>query len=467
MKIKILLFVLFLPFLLISCASDEFELDELEPASAVSMGINTDLDAVLGAFYQNPEGISTFQQELVVEAYVVSSDEAGNFYKELVVQDKPENPLAGVTIKLNMNSYFQFYNFGRKVFISLKGLSIGNVNGVPALGIANGKQIENIPQSRISAHLTRSSEVAEIIPLKVEAAQFNDRWENIFVRLENVQFSKLLVNPANPFTFAGEDNDEYDGERLVESCVGDFPFVLSTSTYADFGKFRLPTGSGSLQGVLTRDFYDDFYTIYLNSPADLDFGDGNRCDPAFVDCGLAEKLGEKILFSEDFTTQKNNKPVIGNGWSNFVQEGSRPWEAYTATGGNASLGRSARMRPSGSGDQRSVSWLITPRINFDTNQGEVLQFKTSTSFANGSLLEVLISTDWDGKDENVLSATWEILSAAYIAQNNDFFGDWISSGNVDLSCINGKGYIAFKYTGSDLAYYNGIYELDDIFITAD
>ncbi|NJW55598.1 choice-of-anchor J domain-containing protein, partial [Salinimicrobium oceani] len=80
---------------------------------------------------------------------------------------------------------------------------------------------------------------------------------------------------------------------------------------------------------------------------------------------------------------------------------------------------------------------------------------------------VLISTDWDGTEESLLSAEWQILSAAYIAQNNDFFGDWFSSGLVDLSCVDGKGYIAFRYTGSDLAYYNGVYELDEIVVSAD
>ena len=459
---------IFFPFLLVllfSCVpDDEFNNPEAIPAT---MGeTNTSLTAILGRFYQNGQEVTSFDEDLVVEAYVVSSDEAGNWYKELVVQDKHENPMAGVTIRINMTSYFQFYNFGRKVHIKLNGLSLGNVNGIPSLGIANGKQIDNIPQSRVSSHITRTSEVVDVVAKPIGSYQFDENLKNLFVKLENIQFSRVLVSPENSFTYASEANDEFDGERMIESCSGDFPFILSTSTYADFAAFKLPSGSGSLQGVLTRDYYDDFYTIYLNSPADLDFASSQRCELLTETCGISPAVGNKILFDEDFTSQKNNKPIFGNGWSNYIQEGSRPWEAYTATGANASLGRSARMRPGGSGDQRTVSWLITPKINFDTNEGEVLNFKTSTSFANDSMLEVLISTDWDGKDENVLRASWAILSSAYVAQNNDFFGDWLSSGNVDLSCIEGKGYIAFRYTGSDMANYNGIYELDDVLITA-
>ncbi|WP_037374086.1 DUF5689 domain-containing protein [Salinimicrobium xinjiangense] len=452
--------------LLFSCAPED-DVQNSDAAADLSVLTNTDLDAILGIFYQNKGEVVTFDKDLIFEAYVVSSDEAGNFYKELVVQDQKKDPKAGVNIKLDMNSYYQFYNFGRKIYVNLKGLSLGDANGVPTLGVVQGKQIANIPQSRVAVHITRDAEVATITPKSIKAADFNDRLKNLYVKLDDVQFNKMLVGPHKVFTYASEDNDQYDGERLVESCTGDFPFILSTSTYSDFSSLKLPAGMGSLQGILTRDYYDKFYTIYLNSPADVKFTGNSRCDPKEFTCGLAAATGNKILFEDDFTGQKNNKPVDGKGWKNIVQEGSRPWEAYTATGANASLGRSARMRPAGSGDSRSISWLITPRINFDTNSGEVLSFKTSTSFANGSFLDVLISTDWDGLEENLLKADWQILSAAYIAQNNDFFGDWMSSGQVDLSCATGKGYVAFRYTGSDLPYYNGVYELDEIMVSAE
>ncbi|MHA6279171.1 DUF5689 domain-containing protein [Salinimicrobium sp. CAU 1759] len=457
----------FLSLLLFAGCAPEDDHETSGAVADLALETNIDLEAVLGRFYQDQDKILTFEEDLVMEAYVVSSDEAGNFYKELIVQNTKHNPTAGVTIKLNMNSYYQFYNFGRKIYINLKGLSVGNVNGVAALGVGEGNRVINIPQPRISYHLTRSAEVAEIVPKIITASEFSDELENIYVQINNVQFNKLLVDSNNIATYAAESNDEYDGERLLESCSGDFPFILSTSTYADFSGLKLPAGSGNIRGILTRDYFDDFYTVYVNYPGDVNLNQNSRCDPGFVHCGLGNKTGSKILFEDDFSALKNNKPVEGKGWKNFVQEGSRLWEAYSSTGANASLGKSARMRPAGSGDNRSISWLITPRINFDTNSGEVLSFKTSTSFANGSFLDVLISTDWDGMEENLLKMEWKILSAATIAQNNDHFGDWIPAGLVDLSCVEGKGYIAFRYTGSDHSYYNGVYELDDVIISAD
>ncbi len=40
-----------------------------------------------------------------------------------------------------MTAYHQFYNFGRKIYINLKGLSVGEVNGVVVLGVAEGRDI--------------------------------------------------------------------------------------------------------------------------------------------------------------------------------------------------------------------------------------------------------------------------------------------------------------------------------------
>ena len=454
---------------LCSCVTDdEFEVPAAAVAQEVQLETSTTLDAVLGSYYQNRENIdvATFEKDLVMEAYVVSSDETGNFYKELILQDEPENPKAGIAVQINLNSYFQTFDFGRKVYVNLKGLSIGELNGVVALGLANGKTIEQIPLARVQEHLIRTSEVAEIIPLPLKAIEFNDRRENLWIQLDQVQFSRFHINPDDPFTYASEDNDEFDGERLLESCVGDFPVILSTSTYADFKSLELPASSGSLKGILTRDFYDEFFTVYLNHPDHLIFMEENRCDPVLLDCGVSENHGSTVLFQEDFEDQKNNSPVTGNGWTNHVAEGSESWEGFTATGTNASLSRSARVRPAGSGDRLTQSWLITPALNFDGHTGEVLSFKTSTSFANHSLLEVLFSNTWNGDPEAFSEATWETLSSAYVAKRTDFFGDWISSGNVDLSCAQGTGYIAFKFTGSDLSNYDGIYELDDILITA-
>ena len=142
-------------------------------------------------------------------------------------------------------------------------------------------------------------------------------------------------------------------------------------------------------------------------------------------------------------------------------------EAFFDDGTNASLGISARMGSFGSGDDSSIGWLITPEIDFEAANGETLTFKTSTRFADESILELLFSSDWNGDPGLITQATWALLSDGLIVSNDDFFGDWIFSGIIDLSCVSGSGHIAWRYTGSGDAGSDGTYELDEIEIKSD
>jgi hypothetical protein len=270
----------------------------------------------------------------------------------------------------------------------------------------------------------------------------------------------------NPKTFAAEDDDQFDGERLLESCANGASVILSTSTFSDFKSLLLPVNRGSIDAVLTRDFFDDFYTIYINSPEALNFNDDMRCDPIEISCGLATTIGTSNLFMDNFETQTNNTPVSGNGWTNFTAAGSRSWQVYTSTGSNPSLGKSVRIDSFGSNDASTIGWLITPPIDLDAQDGVTLRFKTSNSFSDGSTLDVLFSKDWDGTTAGIANATWGIIADAYVTQDSDAFGSWFPSGNVDLSCETGTIHIAFKYVGSGQSTFDGTYELDDVSIDA-
>ncbi len=185
-------------------------------------------------------------------------------------------------------------------------------------------------------------------------------------------------------------------------------------------------------------------------------------------CGLAETEGSTILFKDNFQTQTRNTPVTGNGWTNFIEYGTQSWEAYTATGTNASQGISVRIDSYQSGNPLSVGWLITPPIDLSSQTNVRIRFETSSSFADASELDILFSSDWDGTAETITQATWVTLGDAFVIRDQDFFGDWYSSGIVKLDCAAAEvGYVAFKYSGSGADASDGTYQLDNISITAD
>ncbi|RXG14220.1 hypothetical protein DSM03_101337 [Leeuwenhoekiella aestuarii] len=453
----------------LSCVTNEFEVPDTSLPEVVPEGTEVPITSVINNLTQSTEPIIEYEDsDTYLTGYVISSDVAGNFYHELVIQDAPENPQGGITIQLNQNAIYTLFEPGRKVYVYLDGLAVTTENGIVQLGIRDGNGITDIPNSLIAKHILRTTEVATLVPLPLSIADFSEGYENLFISLEHAQFNRDEVLRESIKTFAGEVTDEFDGIRLLETCDARGRTLVSTSTFAKFKSVALPTGSGTIQGVLSRDFYDDFYIIRINTTAAIDFTNAERCDPVELKCGLAEVLGTALLFEDDFSEQTRNNPIEGNGWTNFIEYGIQAWEAYTATGNNASQGVSARIDSYQSGDALSVCWLVTPAIDLASNTHVRIRFETSSSFADGSDLEVLFSSDWDGDAATITQANWSILGDAFVIRDQDFFGDWYSSGIVNLSCATGEtGYVAFKYTGSTHDDFDGTYQLDNISITAD
>ncbi len=410
-------------------------------------------------------GVFDETQDLYIEGYVISSDKAGNFFEELIIQNKVDgssdanDPRLGFRIDINVRGLSDTYEVGRKVYVKLNGLAIGLSHGVFAIGKPSGSTIEQIQEYEYKDFVIRDPQVATLTPKVTTIGDLTEQDENTLIQFDDVQINRDEL----ALTFAGEASDTFDGFRTLESCPSNSPTIsLQTSTFADFKSLQVPQNRGSIKGILSRDFADNINVFVINSTADIQFNNAERCDPIELDCGLATSVGSGVLFSDDFETQSTNSLISGNGWTNYIEAGTEGWEAFSSTGSNASLGVSARIGSFRSGDTSSIGWLITPAINFDAQGGETLTFKTSNSFADGSELELLFSTDWDGTEANITSATWGVIPAAYIVQDSDLFSAWFDSGIVDLSCATGTMYIAFKYTGSGDSGFDGTYELDDI-----
>lgn len=405
--------------------------------------------------------------DIYVKGYVTSSDQSGNFFKEFFLQDSPTNPTAAIKIVTEFVDSYNRYNFGREVYINLKGLYIGEVrsgDGVIAIGGTGNSddEVENLSVNQTEEAVLRSSKTETLTPFTIKLSDITDNNVGMFVKIENARFSMAIA--GQPYH---DNNNQFDTQRTLEACesFGTGTFILETSAFADFGSVPTPTGGGSLSAVVSKTFNGSDLVLALNNVTDVDMT-GARCEPPKLDCGTATAEGTNILFEDMFETQSTNSPISGNGWTNYQEEGTETWEAYRASGSNASQGVSARVGAFRSGDANTIAWLISPEIDLDANTGVTLRFETSNSFADGSNLFVLISTDWDGTTAGINNATWLSLPAAYVTQDSDSFASWFDSGIVDLSCGSGKAHIAFRYQGSGDSNNDGTYELDNIKIAA-
>jgi hypothetical protein len=395
--------------------------------------------------------------DILIKGYVVSSDAKGNYFREFYMQDAPENPTAGIKIAINLTNSYNKFNFGRAVYIRLKNLYIGEVNsgdGVITIGgkvsTTDVKEIESVALNQMNAHFFRSIETETIIPKEVSLAGLNAADIGTFITVNRVVFPSNLEGKAYV-----DPTEDFDTQRKIQTCqtVGYADLLIETSSFASFANKALPNGGGFLNAVVSKDYSGDFLVLVLNTSEDVTMTN-ERCTTR------SESDFPIILLEENFETASGEITITD--WINYREEGTKSWRSYSDTYAQSTA---ARMGSKSSGDAATITWLLTKGVDLEYTTEEFLSFETSNSFANGSNLEVLISTDWDGVATNITSANWTMLPAK-IVSNGEGFKNWVHSTFVNLSDYSGTVFIAFRYTGSGNVYFDGTYELDNITIIA-
>jgi hypothetical protein len=395
--------------------------------------------------------------DILIKGYVVSSDAKGNYFREFYMQDAPENPTAGIKIAINLTNSYNKFNFGRAVYIRLKNLYIGEVNsgdGVITIGgkvsTTDVKEIESVALNQMNAHFFRSIETETIIPKEVSLAGLNAADIGTFITVNRVIFPSNLEGKAYV-----DPTEDFDTQRKIQTCqtVGYADLLIETSSFASFANKALPIGGGFLNAVVSKDYSGDFLVLVLNTSEDVTMTN-DRCTTR------SESDFPIILLEENFETASGEITITD--WINYREEGTKSWRSYSDTYAQSTA---ARMGSKSSGDAATITWLLTKGVDLEYTTEEFLSFETSNSFANGSNLEVLISTDWDGVATNITSANWTMLPAK-IVSNGEGFKNWVHSTFVNLSDYSGTVFIAFRYTGSGNVYFDGTYELDNITIIA-
>ncbi len=408
-------------------------LSEIENGSADLMSISE-----VKNLFVNGE-VNEIESNLVVKGYVSSSDSTGNFYKEFYMQDDIENPTAGIKVSINQVDSYNQFNVGREVYIKLQGLYVGETNsgdGVIAIGgsgNAAGDEISEISENRASDCILRSSNSFMLVPLALNLSEINDSHIGVYVSGLSAQFSAGL----DGLTYVDPDED-YDTQRDLESCVDSGTLKLETSAFSNFNDSMLPTdSSGTITGIITRDYFGDNRVMMLNTKDDVNF-DSSRCDP---------------LFADDFSS--NNL----NNWTVVNVTGEQEWE-ITPYGNPAP---SAKMSGYSGGNNVNEDWLITNTIDLSSLSTATLNFQSVVRY-NGPGLEVYASSNYNGGDPSS-DGNWTELSVT-LDTDSSSWSSWTDSGNIDLSSYTGGNvYIAFKYVSTSSG--SATYEIDNVLVVGE
>ncbi|MBJ7879446.1 DUF5689 domain-containing protein [Gelidibacter salicanalis] len=394
---------------------------------------------------------------IFIKGVVSSSDKSGNFFKEIFIQNAPENPTVGIKLIANQVESNNQYNLGREVYINLKGLYIGEErvgNGVTTIGGSTqtnnfGTTVVRLTENQRTKNIFRTATTLELTPLELTFSQVNSSHIGIYAKFSGVEFvpnleGKRYFDPVQDF----------DTLRQLQSCsgtIGYSNFILETSSYADFKDVLLPTGNGIISGVVSKTYDGSKLVVALNTLSDVVMTN-SRCTPLGLE-------NFSTLFKEDFESAKHNTNLNFKGWTNFAEAGTTKWREKNIEGnGYTEFGTFGTRSPV------NIAWLITPRFNMDNNSNIYLNFRAAQHHLDSpnNSLEVLVSTNYNGT--NVLTATWTPIEAAIPSQSNSWY-EFVDSGLINLSLYKGTFHVAFKVTGSGTdTTMDGAYQIDDVLL---
>ena len=440
--------------ILMSCVQDDDynipTLDVVEP----NIEANTTISLVKSMYVDRfvDFDVASNGGELIIEGYVVSSDESGNLYKVLMIQDTPENPTAAIQLDIDVTSLYAKYKPGRKVYVKLNGLGMDNLNGVLHIGSVEGSTVGRISATSYEDYIIRSSEVATIVPKVITPDDYNDNYLNMLVQIDNMQLSLPELGSA----YANVD-DTYTVNRYLKNCGDDSQIIIRNSGFATFKSQEFPTGSGSIVAIFSK--YNSDYQLYIRDTTDITF-DGERCDPPILDCS-GSSGGSTVLFDENF--EGTSLTTLANeGWININANNGTYKYSLRTFNSNSYM----QVTAYNSFENPYEVWLITPAINLDASTGEQLTFSTNVGYWNGDPLTVYVSTDFTGNVADIDSATWFQTEPELPHGPASGYGStFLQSGPINISCLEGNLYVAFRYLGANDGT-TTTFQVDDVKVTA-
>jgi hypothetical protein len=226
----------------------------------------------------------------IIEAYVTSSDEGGNFYKSISFVST--DGTKAFSMPVDAYNLYNLYEPGRKVYIHLKDLYfmtdfnstiIGQLynNDTPdnpaddEVGRISGIQYENI----LTRSCTKVNE-DELVNHITIAQAMHDEYLNKLIEFDSVQFTDESRG-AKYFDEALPSPGGATNHQIVDKFGT--KVILRVSQYATYAGNVTPSGNGKIRGVMTK--FNSDYQFMTRTLNDIKLINPRITDDPVVDPG--------------------------------------------------------------------------------------------------------------------------------------------------------------------------------------
>lgn len=442
-----------------SCVNDDAYKVPTVDCLETSLVANRDVNLVIAEATPIP---TKYSYDDIIEAYVTSSDEGGNFYKSISLQTLDGK--YAFSVPVDETSTFITFEPGRKVLIKMKGLytdvSYGSMRvGSLYVGTSGTASVGRMNSSEIKQSLVTSCKVVSEEDL-VQKLSVNDTKKdsniNKLIELSGVQFSDAAIgkNYFDPINQVGGATN-----HLLTDATGN-TIIFRTSSFASYAYNAVANGNGKVRGVLTK--YNTDYQFVARTESDIQL-----TDPRLAIDFSAPIVGTDITYSgaftEDFesygTTSPANRvfpkyindPVVGSRYWSNVTFSSNKYIQMTSFGGTAEENRSLFFIP------------------VDMSAANTFSFQSKAGYANGAVLKVyyvLAANYTPGGTVNNADLV-DITSSFTISPGSatGYPSSFTNSGSYSIpGTVTGNGYFVFEYKGNGTAGLTTTMQIDNVVV---
>ena len=270
---------------------------------------------------------------IIICGYVSTSDEWGNNYKYINIEDET----GGIQIKIDNKALYHKYSVGQRVYVKCDGLVLGDYRKLPQLGLWANGSMQPIPSFKAYLYIfPDGSPMGAPNPIVMTSIpKANDIPSTMYNRRVVLEGATFVEGGIATFSDLGASTS-HDIQMTDGTTI-----TLRTSNYATFASDILPVGTGEITGILTR--YNNYVQLVINSPADL--------------VGFSVPAERQTVFSVNYTNAFNE------GW---IQSGNgNPWQTMVNNNFSGFF-----VNPAANEDY----YLISPAINLSNTDSPELSF---------------------------------------------------------------------------------------------
>ena len=380
--------------------------------------------------------VATYTADEAIEGYVISSDEGGNFYKKIYIQNADKNQ--GLSVAIDKSGLYTEFPVGAKVQLRLKDLTTQLNNSAIEVGhgtytAKSGRvSVGTMAEAIYKKHLFDTGErktVAELTKVSNSIQEVsNDAHVDQLITLKGVHFptesvGKTLYDKSN--ALGGATNyklTDANGKTII----------FRTSSYAKFKDEKVPAGEVEVTGVLTK--FNKDYQFMISNYADLVVkgGTSTSTQTGTQTSTTVETLEASNATVADYVVGKTVKlhgtTVVKSGRTYIVFKDGTEIQVFSAKG--VTISDAAKEKLATEGYEINVTGVFT---DYALKNGTVVK-------------EILYSKESDIEFIKAPAAiTYVDVDATTATLASDYqVGKHVNLKNATLKVEGGKSYVVFS-----------------------